>query len=240
MTTRRLNKPANFIYGIAAGAFAIAVFSTDSIEGLFPTTGNPGTAKAMAAPSPAKNPFAKAATCDVHVISYFDDASLERINKTFGDMMKWMTARRLDDVAAVVEHVFGEAEEFSSREEMLMGDFSEMMKITKRYKPGTKEGLAYLKKSPQNVIDTGLTFIAGVRAMQDMVIERERMDFSKKFGKEISRINKALLTTQDMLITEEERGCQKMKKAPVQKPENMKEERPQKTFAGETRLAFNI
>lgn len=233
MTSNRLIKTA-FVSGVAATTLATLVFATDNTMGARPTTGNkPETAMLN---NGAKASFRKSAGCNVRIVSYFDNASLERINNTFGDLSKWIKDRGLDDVPAVVEQVFGEKKTFSRQDNILMEDFGKMIGHFRQYKAGTKAGLAYLQQSPQNVVDTGLILIAGGRALKEMMTDKAALEFGAKFDKEFSRINRALLSTQQMIDSSKFTGCDKIP-VPAQRPAKT-EEKAAPAFYGQTRLTM--
>ncbi|PZO88850.1 MAG: hypothetical protein DI626_00825 [Micavibrio aeruginosavorus] len=237
MTPGRLTK-AGLVSGIAATAFATTVFSTDSIEGLYRTTDNQhGKAHAMTLEQSVKAPFAASAGCNVRVISYFDNAWLSRMNNTFGDIAKWIKDNELDDVASVVEQVFGENEAFSAHDEMLMTDFGSMLQHLDKYKAGTKAGLSYLEKSPENVVGTGLALIAGSRALKEMLTDDAAKEFGNKFDKELSRVNKALLNTQERLYEDKQNNCHKVP-VPSIRPNKTEEQIRPSTPKGPTMLAM--
>lgn len=154
------------------------------------------------------NPEKNKKSCPLQIVSYFDEASLVKIDTVLNRLQQWIgheiaahrksfdavSSGRAANVHAETADVFGEA-------------MANLENLEYFYTPGTAKGLDHLKKNPVNVLKAGFAYLDFVTLMKAVIPPADWSDLQKRHGGDIRDLEIKMTATEFLIDKQIEGGC---------------------------------
>lgn len=162
-------------------------------------------------------------TCQMQIVSYFDDASLKAINSDLGHMKGWLRYNKLYD-ETLIEQFFDEGAALDEEEKLAGVRFYGLYKLENIYAAGENAGFEYLKTNPRNVLLATSAYIDHMEVLKSMLAEEHAQEIQEKFGKKLASLNHIVMTTQHLIDDQAEMGCELPlpERAPTYAPQGLR------------------
>lgn len=148
-------------------------------------------------------------SCKMKVVEYFSEDNLVTINKQLGQLNNWINANSFFDEDVLSDYLDNGADPYGIKQSV-SDTYINVMDTNIVYKPGTDQGLSYLKTDPVTVIATIAAYTGYTEMLKGMLMDmgaEPQLAELKKLDKIADSLNLKANNTEKLIISQMMKQC---------------------------------